>query len=158
MMKLFGWRLGVGFGAVALLVCGYAGWVAAQEIELPPTYGSLQLKSGFAEDPRTVKLTAGGPIKTNKGGVFAHIAKAPDFKLYYEAGQFPLTIHVDSKADTTLLINLPDGTWVANDDQAEGNLNPLVRFAKPQSGRYDIYVGTVGPEPAQATLYVTELK
>jgi hypothetical protein len=158
MKKLFGRRLAVGFGALAMLACGYVGWVAAQEIELPPTYGSVQLKSGFAEDPRTVKLTAGGPIKTNKGGVLAHIAKAPDFKLFYEAGQFPLTIHVESKADTTLLINLPDGTWVANDDQDEGNLNPLLRFAKPQSGRYDIYVGTVSPEAAPATLFITELK
>ncbi len=158
MMKLFGRRLAVGFGAAALLVCGYVGWVAAQEIELAPTYGTLQLKSGFAEDPRSVKLTAGGPLKTNKGGVFAHIAKAPDFKLFFEAGKLPLTIHVQSSADTTLLINLPDGTWVANDDQAEGNLNPLLRFTNPQSGRYDIYVGTVAPDPAPATLYITELK
>jgi hypothetical protein len=157
-MKLFGRRLAMAFGAVAVTVCCYVGWVAAQDIELNPTYGSLQLKAGFANDPRTVKVVAGGPLKTNKGGVFAHIAKAPDFKLSYEAGTFPLTIHVESTADTTLLINLPDGTWVANDDQSPTNLNPLLRFANPQSGRYDIYVGTVGPEPAPATLYITELK
>ena len=86
------------------------------------------------------------------------MTKAPDFKLSYTAGNFPLTIHVESEADTTLLINLPDGTWVANDDQAPGNLNPLLKFAKPMSGRYDIWVGTFGKENAKATLKITELK
>jgi hypothetical protein len=154
----FARRLALGLGVAAMLSCAYVSWVAAQDINLTPTYGSANLKSGFPNDPHTIKVTAGGPLKTNKGGVFAHISKAPDFKLYYQAGNFPLTIHVESDADTTLLINLPDGTWVANDDQSPGNLNPLLRFANPQSGRYDIYVGTFGPNPAPATLYITELK
>jgi hypothetical protein len=157
-MKKFGRRLVLGLGVAVVLAGCYVGIGGAQEIGLEPTYGSLELKSGFGNDPRVIKVTAGGPIATNKGGVFAHISKAPSFKLYYEAGQFPLTIHVEADADTTLLINLPDGTWVANDDQAPGNLNPLLRFPNPQSGRYDIYVGTFGTNPAPARLYITELK
>src|SRR5437879_2370783 len=67
---------------------------------LKPAYGDLKLEAGFTEDPRVVKLTAGGPIRTNLGGVNAWVAKAPDFKLYYTAGNLPLTIHVESEADT----------------------------------------------------------
>jgi len=140
--------------AVAL----FAGHAATQDPTLDPTYGSVKLKAGFMPDPYEKKVVAGGPIKTNLGGVSAFVAKAPDFQLEYTAGKLPLTIHVEAEADTTLLINLPDGTWVANDDQAKGNLNPLLKFAKPQSGRYDIWVGTFGKDTAPAVLKVTELK
>jgi hypothetical protein len=144
----------VGCVVVALLCASQAG---SQDPELKPTYGSVKLKAGFEPDPYTKKLEAGGPVQTKLGGVDAWVAKAPDFQLNYTAGKYPLIFHVKSKADTTLLINLPDGKWVANDDT--NGLNPLLRFAKPQSGRYDIWVGTFdegGTPPA--TLYITELE
>src|SRR5262249_3443848 len=128
-------------GMVVVVVALCAGRAATQNRELDPTYGSVQLKAGFLPDPFQKQLTAGGPIQTNLGGVSAFTADAPDFKLFYQAGNFPLTIYAESRSDTTLLINLPDGNWVADDDSG-GNLNPLIRFAKPQSGRYDIWVGT----------------
>jgi hypothetical protein len=157
-MQVFaGRRFVLRVGVVAALVCLYAGLATAQDISLNPTFGSVTLKAGFLPDPYTKEVVAGGPIQTNKGGVRAWIANAPDFKLYYTAGNFPLTIHVDSAADTTLLINLPDGTWIADDDSG-GNLNPLIKLARPQSGRYDIYVGTFNRENARAKLYITELK
>jgi len=71
-------------------------------------------------------------------------------------GNFPLSFTVKSVGDTTLLINLPDGTWVADDDSG-GGLDPLLRFANPQSGRYDIYVGTYKKDFVEATLYISEL-
>jgi hypothetical protein len=157
-MKMsFGRRLVLGVGLVAVLAFLCVGRAATQERALEPTYGSVKLKAGFLPDPYEKKLEAGGPILTDKGNLKAYIAKAPDFKLFYEAGGAALTIHVESKADTTLLINLPDGTWIADDDSG-GNLNPLLKFAKPQSGRYDIWVGTIKNVPAAATLKITELK
>jgi hypothetical protein len=128
-----------------------------QDKDLEPTFGAVKLKAGFSPDPFVKKLEAGGEIQTKLGGVTAWVAKAPDFKLFYEAGKFPLSIHVESAADTTLLINLPDGSWVADDDSG-GMLNPLVRFAKPQTGRYDIWVGTITNKNAPAVLKITELK
>jgi hypothetical protein len=153
-----GGRLALRFGVVAVLLALCVGQGLTQDITLASTYGSATLKSGFLPDPFVKKLVAGGPIETRKGGVRAYVARAPDFQLNYQAGDLPLTIHVESEADTTLLINLPDGTWVANDDQAPGNLNPLLRFARPQSGRYDIWVGTFGRDTAPAVLKITELK
>ena len=129
----------------------------AQDARLRPTYGSANLIVGFAPDPYVVNITAGGRIRTNLGGVGSWVANAPDFKLYYRAGKLPLTISVESPADTTLLINLPDGTWVANDDGA-GNRNPVIRLARPMSGRYDIWVGTYNGGLAPARLKITELQ
>jgi serine protease Do len=127
------------------------------DISLPPTFGSVTLKTGFTPDPYVKKLTAGGPINTKLGGVNAFVAKAPDFKLHYTAGDtFPLIFHVRSEGDTTLLINLPNGTWIANDDGGKG-LNPMLRLNNPMSGRYDIYVGTFGKTLVPATLFITEL-
>jgi hypothetical protein len=165
-MRMFaGRRLAVGFGVIALAaaVCLSAARAGVgpepeekPDPELKPTFGQVKLKAGFTPDPFKRELIAGGAIRTNLGGVNAYVAKAPDFKLFYTAGDFALTIHVDSPADTTLLINLPDGKWVAVDD-AEG-LNPVLKFETPQSGRYDIWVGTFGKENAKATLFITELK
>jgi hypothetical protein len=148
----------VRLGLVAIMPLLLAERAGTQDPELKPTYGQVKLKAGFEPDPYEKKVEAGGEINTKLGGVAAWVAKAPDFKLFYTAGKYPLTFTVESKADTTLLINLPDGKWVANDDGPEG-LNPLLRFAKPQSGRYDIWVGTFekgGTPPAK--LIITELK
>ncbi len=140
--------------AITLLAVGHA--YAQPDPNLKPTFGATALKAGFTPDPFTLNLQAGGPIRTNLGGVNTYVAKAPDFSLTYTKGNFPLIIRAISKADTTLLINLPDGTWAANDDGG-GGLNPLLRFANPQSGRYDIYVGTFGKDLAPATLIITEI-
>jgi len=122
-----------------------------------PNFGSVTLKLGFIPDPFTKTLTAGGSIKTKLGGVNAHVGKAPDFRLHYTAGNSPLRIYVESKGDTTLLVNLPNGTWIANDDGGAGK-NPQITFAKPQSGRYDIWVGTFGTNVENATLKISERK
>lgn len=141
-------------------------WADEPDRSLTPSYGSVTLKNGFTPDPFSKSLQAGGTIKTELGGVKAKVARAPDFKLHFTAEVLlanqlpaPLRIYVESKQDTTLLVNLPDGSWVANDDGG-GNNNPQLRFGRPQSGRYDIWVGTFGHDekgrPA-ATLYISEL-
>ncbi len=144
--------------AVAVIACLCAGPAATQDPNLKPTYGEVTLKAGFTPDPHKVKVEAGGPIETNLGDFTHYVAKEPDYRLNYTAGQFVLTIYASSKEDTTLLINTPDGKWVANDD-SPGSLDPLIRFEKPKSGRYEIWVGTIkkGITPP-AKLYISELK
>jgi hypothetical protein len=102
-------------------------------------------------------VSAGGSKQVTVGGVKMWVGYAPDFSLNYTAGNLPLTFYVRSKADTTLLINLPDGTWMADDD-SDGNLNPVLKLARPRSGRYDIWVGTLTPGLPAATLYISELR
>lgn len=100
-------------------------------------------------------MVSGGGIRTDLGGVSAWVSNAPDFRLHYTTGGLPLTFKVDADGDTTLLINTPDGKWVANDD-ADGTLNPRVTIDKPQSGRYEVWVGSYKREALPATLLVTE--
>lgn len=146
------------FLAASLLVLGTAGLAQAQpDPNLKPTFGSVKLNAGFLPDPFTIDLQAGGNIRTKLGGVNAYVAKAPDFSLHYTKGKYPLSFTVKSTGDTTLLINLPDSSWIANDDGG-GGLDPLIRIAEPASGRYDIYVGTYQKDLVAATLHITELE
>lgn len=119
---------------------------------LDPTFGAVKLTANFQPDPHSVDVVSGGPIQTNLGGVNAFVAKNPDYRIVYTAGQFPLTFHVMSTAKTTLLINLPNGQWIAN-----GDANPSVRLAAPPSGQYDVYVGSTTKEGAKARLHITEI-
>ncbi|MBX9728860.1 MAG: hypothetical protein K2X31_08135, partial [Sphingopyxis sp.] len=80
----------------------------------------------------------------------------PDFEVTYSAGSLPLIFRTQSARDTTLVINGPDGAWYCDDDGGDG-LNAYVRFDKPNSGTYDIWVGTYGGGITPATLYISEL-
>jgi hypothetical protein len=60
----------------------------------------------------------------------------------YTSGSFPLYIFAQSREDTTLVVNLPDGSWICNDD-FEG-LNPGIVLQRPPTGQYDIWVGVFG--------------
>lgn len=144
--------------ALILVACGVGRGVAQDQPNpnLKPTYGAVKLNAGFLPDPFTRELQAGGQLRTNLGGVNAHVARAPDFSLHYTAGKYPLLFSAKSVGDTTLLINLPDGRWIADDDSG-GGLDPLIRIERPTSGRYDIYVGTFQKNIVAATLVISEI-
>ena len=120
----------------------------AQDASLDPAFGSANLRAGFAPDPYNVNniIAGGGNDASELGGsCVGMIADAPDFRLNYTAGGLPLNIWVYSNADTTLVINAPNGDWSCNDDGAGGNgVNPGLRWAQPQSGVYDIWIGKFG--------------
>ena len=146
MKTVTSWRLLIAFGTVA--ACLVASRGETQDPTYKPTFGVVDLKADFMPDPFKKELEAGGPIQTKNGGLTAWVAKEPDVTLNYTAGGLPLTFHAESKADTTLLILLPDGTWVADDDSG-GMLDPMIKLAKPQTGRYQIWVGTISERPCQ---------
>ena len=142
----------------ALVFVALMAW--GQNYSLQPAYGSVTLNAGFHPDPYTVTVVAGGHIDiSNLRGVSAYgrVADAPDFDLYYEnAGQYRMTIKVDNtRADTILLVNDPSGRWHFNDDT--NGLNPAITFNNPQSGLYDIWVGTIDGNTANARLVLTEM-
>jgi hypothetical protein len=130
------------------------------DYSLAPGYGTYSLASGFTPDPFEVQLVAGGANSASdwSGGECAgFIADAPDVRLMFQGGSFPeLYFSADSDADTTLVINGPNGEWFCDDDSGNGGLNPLVRMA-PASGQYDIWVGTYGSSTASAVLSISEL-
>ena len=147
-------------GTAAMTITAVAGPSLAQDYRQSPTYGTRVVNTGFTPDPITVNLQSGGDINATRlgGECRGMIARAPDYRVRYTAGTtFPLIISVASDADTTLVINGPDGRWYCNDD-ANG-LNPMVRFNRPRSGQYDIWVGTYGNSGLHnAQLGISELR
>lgn len=130
------------------------------DFNLPPTFGEVTLVTGFAPDPATAEIVAGGDIDAgaaNLGeGCLGFIAAAPDYRVQYTAGALPLIFQVVAEADTTLVINAPDGNWYCNDDT--DGLNPEVRFEAPLAGQYDIWIGTYGTAgTTPAVLNITEI-
>ncbi len=152
--------------AAAISVAGLVpGTATAQDYNLPPTFGVVSISTGFLPDPNWIALLAGGPNRgsytdvATGGACNGYFADAPDMRVHYEAGDtFPLAFYVDSRADTVLLVNTPDGAWHCNDDAVA--LNPAIEFDRPLAGQYDIWVGTYAPtngEYPPATLGITEV-
>lgn len=129
----------------------------AQNAGLTANAGEISLNTGFTPDPYNVSVVSGGNVDGGRlpGSCIGMISDAPDFQLTYRAGSLPLTFRTRSRGDTTLIINDPSGNWVCDDDSG-GGTNAQVRFNRPQSGTYDIWVGAIG-DGAPATLQITEL-
>lgn len=147
--------------ASAVLVAVVAGTAVAQDFSLNPTYGTLNLTAGFTPDPQVVAVQSGGSInaQTLSSSCAGFIANAPDVRLNYTPGTgLPLIISANSSADTTLVVNGPDGSWYCDDDSGNAGMNPMVRFNSPRGGQYDIWVGTYGNASLQPSqLHISEL-
>lgn len=156
-------------GVLSVSEIGFAGLDRRLNPAAPALFGDQDLTSGFVPDPVAVTVQAGGPIDVSiavSDGVVAtgyctgYVTSAPSVELRYDAGSLPLYIAAQSDADLTLAVNGPDGAWHCDDDSG-GNLNPEIEFTEPQSGVYDIYVGTFsdrGGDTEPATLYLSELE
>jgi hypothetical protein len=144
--------------ATVLALTTVGGAAVAQNAGLRANFGSITLNSGFTPDPYTVSVVAGGSVNGGNlpGACTGMISDAPDFELTYRAGSFPLAFRTISSSDTTLIINGPNGQWYCDDD-SYGDRDAQVIFRNPQSGVYDVWVGTFGGGTANATLQITEV-
>jgi hypothetical protein len=132
----------------------------AQNLSATPTYGTYSLSGGFNPDPTNIRVSSGGNIDAAKlgNGCTGFIASAPDVRINYDPGSLPLIISVSSNADTSLVINLPNGQWLCDDDSGNGALNPSITLRNVQAGQYDVWVGTYGETSAKsAQLSLSEL-
>ena len=126
-----------------------------------PTFGSAALSAGFAPDPHTVEMVSGGEVEAAYlgGECTGYAAVAPDFRMNWSgiASMLRIFFAADDGGDTTLVINLPDGSWVCNDD-ADGTVDPMVVLRNPPQGQYDVWVGSFDAGAfVPGTLNVTEL-
>lgn len=134
--------------------------VAAQDFDAEPNFGTVDLAAGFTPDPQVVAVRSGGSLNAQSisPACRGFISNAPDVRLNYDAGSLPLIISVAASADTTLVVNGPDGSWYCDDDTGVNGLNPMVRFNEPKPGRYEIWVGTYANASLQpASLHISEL-
>jgi len=109
-----------------------------------PTFDSVDLTAGFSEDPYALEIVSGGEVAVGYLGdaCTGYAAVAPDVRLNWSGSSSELRFFFvgDDGGDTTLLVNLPNGSWVCNDDSE--SLDPMVIFEDPIEGQYDIWVGS----------------
>ncbi len=131
---------------------------SAQDAALRATYATIRLVSGFQPDPWWVPVQSGGNIDAAKlNGCRGMVSAAPDVELSYTAGSLPLYLQTFSSSDTTLVVNGPDGRWYCDDDSG-GGTNARLIFQRPQSGTYDIWIGSFGGGIHDAQLRVSEVR
>lgn len=137
---------------------GYGYGYGAPDPSARANYGEIYLSAGFDDDPYVVSIQSGGSIDAASlgSGCTGTISSAPDFQLTYDAGSFPLTFGAGGDDDVTLVINGPDGRWYCDDDSGDGT-DAEIRFGRPQSGVYDIWVGAYGGRSSRSALLITEL-
>lgn len=138
-----------------------------------PTFGAIDLASGFTPDPWAHEVTAGGgsnPQNVRELGYYdaedgtrcvGYVTRSPDFRFNYTAGEFPFLrfyTRMQDNADAMLLINDPHGNWRCNDD-SHGTLQATIDFSKPESGQYDVWIGSYDASSGNpGHLMITELE
>lgn len=145
--------------AAAMIAAILPAMALAQNLASAPNARTLNLSAGFTPDPTNVSVVAGGDRNASGlgSGCTGFISDAPDVRLNYSGGDLPLIFKVLSNKDTALVINTPDGRWICDDD-SNGNLDPKVRFNRPASGQYDIWIANLSAGDLEtSTLVVTEL-
>ncbi|MEQ8441030.1 MAG: peptidase S1 [Alphaproteobacteria bacterium] len=143
-------------GAAATVMIGLQAQAQMPNWQAVPRYHTFNLNAGFRPDPQFIDVQAGGSGAANRIGPacvgFIDFSK-PDVDLNYGGGQYSLSIWAEGAGDLTLVVYDPVGQWYCNDDYR--GLDPAIQFGNPQSGNYNIWVGShQGIQPAR--LYITE--
>jgi hypothetical protein len=123
----------------------------------PPVSGEVRLARGFAPDPRSVSVRAGGPVSAEPLALGenckGHTTAAPSYRVRLSESLPELRFFATGSSDTTLLVRIPSGTFACNDDRFD--TNPGVDVADAPAGTYDVWVGLYSEGAADATLHVT---
>ncbi len=121
----------------------------------PPSFGSANLRSGFMPDPHVLSGTAGGPVRGNsvggQGTCRGYLSPNPNHVLNSPTGFRNLRFVVNASSDTTLVVMLPDGRILCDDDGGSGT-NPLLQTAAPP-GPIRVWVGTYSQSRAGQVAY-----
>lgn len=127
---------------------------------LEGVFGSVSLQAGFTPDPYRAEVIAGGTYDSAAElGTRCRGWTTGDgsYTLYYTAGNYPLTISATSDSDTTLIVGVPNGGFLCDDDSGPG-LNPSITINNPASGGYAIWVATYSSgQLAPAILSISEI-
>jgi serine protease Do len=139
------------------------GGAVGLDISADANFGTVELGPGIVPDPHTVYVVSGGSVDISTlglgGDCRGFATAAPDYRLTLTGDISRLRIFFVAQdgGDTTLAVNLADGTWVCNDDFADGNVNPMVEITSARGGVYEIWVGSFNTGTTVAgTLYITE--
>ena len=129
-------------------------------------FGVHALNGGFMPDPKPISVTSGAAQNNAVqvatlglgNGCRGSATQQPDVIVNYTnpASMLRFFFQPETRGDTALVINAPNGTWSCNDDAV--GLNPEVTFRSPAAGQYDIWVASYrAGENIRGTLKITEL-
>lgn len=109
---------------------------------------TLALGAGFAPDPTTVTVVAGGDVSGSTMGAAdgwcaGNYPAAAQINLALGAALPNLRVVGRAENDTTMAIRFPDGHVECNDDGA-GYPNPAIDITNAAPGAYQIYIGSFG--------------
>lgn len=126
-----------------------------------PRFGAFTLDPAAYAMPYALEIEAGGPLRAYQAGFSStdfcvgYVSREPSLVINWAPGDAtPFAIYLDAERDTTLAVQLPDGSWACDDDGSVG-LNAGLSLSAGEPGHYRIYAGTYGSEPAPATVHVT---
>ena len=113
-----------------------------------PRYGEHALAPGFSPTPATFNALSGGDTAVKSlhlgDNCLGYAASDPDFLIELTGAFRRITFLIASAADTTLIINLPNGSWACNDDT--NGLNPALVFHNSPAGGYRVWIGSYAAE------------
>ena len=140
---------------------GNSSYGSGLDISLASRFADITLNGGFLPDPYQLRLTAGGPVSVSDSFDFqtsscrGYVTREPSVELDY-TGYGDLFIYTNGDADTTLVVNGPDGQWYCSDDEIGTDAG--LEFNNATQGVYDIYVGTYSQGDRQTTLMISEIE
>ncbi|MFK7987969.1 MAG: hypothetical protein AB8I08_18260 [Sandaracinaceae bacterium] len=140
------WIRNAVWGALAA-ACTLMG-VQTAEAQLNPRararYGSVNLRQGFMPDPQVVSGQAGGPIEgrnlPGRGVCRGYYMPQPSHVVNSRTGFRNIRFVVNADRDSTLVVILPNGQILCDDDGGEG-VNPLIETSSPP-GQIAVFVGS----------------
>ncbi len=122
-------------------------------------YGRQSLAPGFQPSPVTIDVVSGGDVAVKPlalgDNCLGYAAADPDVVVDLAPGFKRVTFLIASSEDTTLIINLPNGSWSCNDDT--NGLNPALVYFDAAPGSYQIWIGSYAADTFDdAVLYLAE--
>jgi hypothetical protein len=112
--------------------------------ELPPqAYVTLDLEAGFALDPFFVSVNGGGETdaSTLSEECVGFIADNPVLEVDWEGEVDAARIFFHSDHDSSIVVQLPDGSYVCNGNASLALLDGSVLLKDPEKGAYSVWVG-----------------
>lgn len=110
----------------------------------PAAFLTMNLRAGFPLDPFVVSLNGGGEVdaSTLDPACVGFITEAPTFAVNWEGEAEFFDIFYYSDFDPTLVLQLPDGSFLCNDDASDNVLDPELIVESPAEGEYNLWVGS----------------
>lgn len=117
------------------------------DLSREPGFGSITLTPAELTEPYFTDLISGGSVDVSYIGesCVGFAASNPDFRIQLSEAMTDLNIMFladDESADTTLIVNAPDGLWHCNDDESAESLDPGLLFTEATAGQYDVWIGS----------------